>query len=60
MQEKGVELHEGVRIVAVEDGRLLLDSQEPEPFDECLWCTQAAAPAWLQSTDLPLGVLLRA
>lgn len=58
MQEKGIELHEGVRIVAVEDRQLLLDSQQPEAYDECLWCTQAAAPAWLRGTDLTLGELL--
>ena len=55
MQEKGLELHEGVRVVAVEAGRLLLESQPPEAFDECLWCTQAAAPAWLRQTGLTLG-----
>ena len=50
-----MELHEGVRVVAMEAGRLLLESQPPEAFDECLWCTQAAAPAWLRQTGLTLG-----
>ena len=43
-------------MVAVEAGRLLLESQPPEAFDECLWCTQAAAPAWLRHTGLNLGM----
>ena len=49
VQEKGIELFEGRAVAAVEDGRLLLDGepQRAVPFDECLWCTQAAAPAWL-------------
>ena len=59
VQEKGIELHEGVRIAAVEDRQLLLDSRQSEAYDECLWCTQAAAPAWLRDTDLTLGELLR-
>jgi len=57
LQEKGIELHEGVKIVAVEGQHLLLDSQQPEAYDECLWCTQALAPGWLQQTDLTLGRL---
>ena len=43
-------------MAAVEEGRLVLEGcAPPEPFDECLWCTQASAPAWLARTGLPLG-----
>ena len=56
LQVKGIELHEGALVVAVEAGRLLLEAgRQPEAFDECLWCTQASAPAWLRHTDLSLG-----
>ena len=55
-QEKGMKLFEGRGVTAVEQGRLLLDGDAPpEAFDECLWCTQACAPAWLAETGLPLG-----
>ena len=48
-------LFEGRGVAAVEAGRLVLDDGIAEPFDEALWCTQAAAPAWLRDTGLPLG-----
>lgn len=56
LQEKGIEVHEGIVVVAVEAGCLLVEAgRQPEAFDECLWCTQASAPAWLRHTDLSLG-----
>lgn len=54
-QERGVEVHEGVAVAAVRKGRLELAGGAARDFDECLWCTQAAAPAWLRKTGLPLG-----
>ncbi len=54
-QEKGVQLIENRGVVAVEAGKLILDDGRVEAFDEALWCTQAAAPAWLAGTGLPLG-----
>ena len=51
-------LFEGRGVAAVEAGRLVLDDGSVETFDEALWCTQAAAPAWLRDTGLPLGVAL--
>ncbi|KAK9902254.1 hypothetical protein WJX75_009733 [Coccomyxa subellipsoidea] len=54
LKERGVRLFEGRGVAAVEAGRLVLDDGIAEPFDEALWCTQAAAPAWLRDTGLPL------
>ena len=56
-QEKGIRVLEGRAVAAVEEGRLLMEGAPPEAFDECLWCTQACAPAWLGGTGLPLGAL---
>lgn len=39
----------------MEAGKLILDDGRVEAFDEALWCTQAASPAWLAETGLPLG-----
>ena len=55
-QERGVEVREGAAVAAVQPGSLELADGGCRAFDECLWCTQAAAPAWLQKTGLPLGV----
>lgn len=46
---------EGAAVAAVRAGRLELVGGSVRAFDECLWCTQAAAPAWLAKTGLPLG-----
>ncbi|KAA6421181.1 MAG: water dikinase [Trebouxia sp. A1-2] len=51
-QEEGVEVREGVGIKQVQEGRLVLEDGAEQPFDECLWCTQASAPAWLTTTGL--------
>ena len=55
LQEKGVAVLEGTAVKKVEQGKLSLAGGEALGFDECLWCTQAGAPAWLGSTGLPLG-----
>lgn len=44
----------------MEAGKLILDDGRVEAFDEALWCTQAAAPAWLAGTGLPLSEFLPA
>ncbi|KAK9840782.1 hypothetical protein WJX81_004350 [Elliptochloris bilobata] len=54
LQERGVEVHESAAVASVHPGRLKLADGSARDFDECLWCTQAAAPAWLQKTGLPL------
>ena len=51
-----MEVHEGAAVAAVQPGSLELAGGGCCAFDECLWCTQAAAPAWLRKTGLPLGV----
>ena len=50
-----MDFREEVRIQEVQPGRLLLQDGSSQDFDECLWCTQASAPPWLQSTGLQLG-----
>ena len=50
-----MQVFEGRAVAGVEEGRLLMSGAPPEAFDECLWCTQASAPAWLGATGLPLG-----
>lgn len=49
-----VRLFENTPIASVAPGRLLLTDGAAAPFDECLWCTQAAAAGWLGDTGLPL------
>jgi hypothetical protein len=36
-------------------GSLILGDGTELPCDECLWCTGAAAPAWLRDCGLPTG-----
>lgn len=55
VQEEGVTLREGVGVREVRQGSLLLEDGSAEAFDECLWCTQASAPAWLAKTGLQTG-----
>ena len=55
VQEEGVTLREGVGVREVRQGSLLMEDGSEEPFDECLWCTQASAPAWLAKTGLQTG-----
>ena len=57
LQEKGLTVLEGTAVKKVEQGKLSLAGGEVLEFDECLWCTQAGAPAWLGSTGLPLGAM---
>ena len=66
-----MDLDEGARVTAVDPGALQLAACPPAAdgasaatdqgssreatFDECLWCTKAAAPSWLAQTGLALG-----
>jgi hypothetical protein len=53
-----VQLHEGAAVQRVEAGLIVTDDGAKHPFDEALWCTQAAAAGWLKATGLPTGGLL--
>jgi hypothetical protein len=54
LSRAGVRLHENTGISSVEPNRLVLENGQTAAFDECLWCTQAAAAGWLKGTGLPL------
>ena len=47
-----LEVDGGVREVL--PGELLLADGRRQPFDECLWTTQASAARWLADTGLPV------
>jgi len=49
----GIELRDGVRAVAAEDGWLALADGGREPFDLLVWVTGAVAPPALAGVDLP-------
>jgi selenide,water dikinase len=49
-----IEVLDDAFVISVEPGRLLFENRAALPADEILWVTEAAAPAWLRSTDLPL------
>jgi selenide, water dikinase len=54
LKDRGIEVISGNPVVRVEQGRLLLAEGPPVSFDEALWVTEAAAPAWLGETGLAL------
>ncbi|KAI8472012.1 MAG: selenide, water dikinase [Monoraphidium minutum] len=54
LQRAPVAVHEGTSVAAIAAGRLELEGGGGHAFDECLWCTQAAAAGWLAQTGLPL------
>lgn len=61
MQEKGIEVMEDAEVIKVEENALYLANRQVVEFDECLWCTQAKAPAWLEHCrNLPLGRVFKA
>lgn len=51
---QGVVLHEHSPVLEVQEGRLQTADGGWHAFDEALWCTQAAAAAWLRDTGLPV------
>ncbi len=47
---------ENTGVSEVKDGWLHLKDDRKVEFDECLWCTEAAAAPWLRDTPgLPTG-----
>ena len=47
---------ENTGVAEVKEGWLSLKDERKVEFDECLWCTEAAAAPWLRDTPgLPTG-----
>jgi NADH dehydrogenase FAD-containing subunit len=55
--EVGIEVREGTTVKAVEAGLLYTVEGGQLPFDECLWCIQAAPANWIASTGLPTSAV---
>ncbi|KAJ9510973.1 hypothetical protein QJQ45_027802, partial [Haematococcus lacustris] len=65
LAQRGVVVREFMRVSSVTEGRMQLQPDGPGgsqgagqvscevEFEECLWCTQAAAPSWLKTSGLP-------
>lgn len=51
MEAKGIRVEENKTVVEVTRGMLRCEDGTEQPFDECLWCTQAAAAQWLSQLD---------
>ena len=49
---RGIGVHTGARVCAVERGRVVLDGAPALLCDEVLWTTEAAPAAWLADTGL--------
>ncbi len=54
LRRRGIVLHLGQRVSAVEDTTLTTVEGRRYPFDAILWATPARAPAWLENTGLAL------
>lgn len=54
LKTRGIAVHAGRRVVAVEERALRVEHGEPIACDAVVWVTQAAAPAWLRQTGLAL------
>ncbi len=55
LAQRGIALHTGARVRAVEAGAVLLDGERGRiGADEILWTTEAAPAGWLAETDLAL------
>jgi selenide,water dikinase len=52
LARRGIHLHHGVRVNAVEQGRLRTDEGIWHAAEEVLWVTDAAAASWLGSSGL--------
>ncbi|KAK9835460.1 hypothetical protein WJX74_000508 [Apatococcus lobatus] len=50
MKEKGMKVMEQIGVSEVNPGLLSLEDGRQVAFDECLWCTEAAAAPWLRQT----------
>lgn len=53
LQRRGIGLRAGARGCAVEDGQVLVEQGEPEPFDALLWATGPRAPQLFRRSGLP-------
>ncbi|WP_026299380.1 selenide, water dikinase SelD [Elioraea tepidiphila] len=55
LERRGIALHEGARVAAVEPGAVMLDDGRGRiPADEILWTTEASPAGWLAGTGLAL------
>ncbi len=52
LRERGMQVHLGHRVIAVEPKLLICKPGQPVPFDICFWVTSAAAPAWIAQSGL--------
>ena len=53
-RDRGIDVVTGVAVARYTDGELVCADGRAFAFDECLWCTEAGAQAWLQDTGLQL------
>lgn len=53
--DKRLHIMEHAEVTGVSAGTLHVAAGEQVPFDECLWCTQAAPARWLHDSHLPQG-----
>ena len=44
----------GKRVYDTKTNTLICDDKSEFKFNECIWCTNASAPAWLETTGLKL------
>ena len=52
LRQQGIDVIENTRIASVESNQLLTESGESLAYTEVVWCTAAAAPAWLLEAGL--------
>ncbi len=57
LQARGIAVHVGARVIAVEPKRVLIEERDPLDCDEVLWTTEAAPASWLAGTGLALDAL---
>ena len=54
-KERGIDVHVGCEVTAVEGGKVKCKDGRSFDADECIWCTQAGAQEWLRDTGLELS-----
>eukprot|EP00892_Ulva_mutabilis_P009871 jgi/Ulvmu1/7256/UM035_0043.1 len=52
-QQRNISVKEGFKVSHVQKGAIRTRAGDSIPFDECLWCTQAAPARWIQACSLP-------
>ncbi len=55
LEQRGVAVVTGERVVEVDKGAVLLERSGRITADESVWVTEAGAPLWLRSSGLPLS-----